>query len=141
MSRNSPGGRPSKLTRELRECVVALIAAGNPLAVAAEASGIARSTLAAWLKRGESTKRVDLPYRQLAQAVERARAEAEANLVAQMRQAAAKGSWKASAWLLERQAPVRWARDSARGKAPEKPADADPFGEVDELAQRRAANA
>ena len=61
--------------------------------------------------------------------------------MAQMRRAAAKGSWKASAWLLERQAPERWVRDSARGKVPEEPASLDPFGEVDELAQKRAAHA
>lgn len=132
------GGRPSKLTEELRERIVSLVAAGNPLSVAAEASGVARSTLHAWLKRGEGTGRGDAPYRVFVAAVEQARAQAESDLVAQMRKAAAAGSWKASAWLLERAAPARW---GAKPAPVEKPAEPDAFAEVDQLAQRRAARA
>lgn len=98
-----------------------------------------RQTLHEWIKRGESKARADLPYREFAAAVERARAEAESDLVAQMRKASASGSWKATAWLLERVAPERWDRAAKAPAAPAEDGAADPFGEVDQLAKRRAA--
>lgn len=139
-------GRPSKLTDELVERVRLLVAAGNPLQLAAEACGVQRQTLHAWIRRGERGGATNEPYRTFAAAVEQARAEAEGDLVAQVRKASASGSWRAAAWLLERSAPDRWVRDSsARGKraaAPEEESSAaDGFAEVDQLAQRRAVHA
>jgi hypothetical protein len=132
----NPGGRPSKLTLELRGRIVTLVAAGNPLSVAAEACGVRRQTLHEWVKRGEGTGRADAPYRAFAAAVAQARAASEADLVALMRKASVSGSWKATAWLLERAAPERW---GAKPAPIEKPAELDAFAEVDQLAARRAA--
>jgi hypothetical protein len=48
------------------------------------------------------------------------------------------GSWRGSAWLLERQAPERWAARRGREIVPPVSVDdLDPFREVDELAEPR----
>lgn len=64
-----------------------------------------------------------------------AEATSEVRLVAYLAKAAA-ANWRASAWLLERRYPERWA---ARGREVElaAPGEGDPFREVDELAVRR----
>ncbi len=98
-----------------------------------------RQTLHEWLKRGEQGGSSNARYAAFAQAVEQAKAEAEVDLVAQMRLASRAGSWKATAWLLEHLAPERWGR-AAQASA-EEPVESDPFGEVDQLAERRAARA
>jgi hypothetical protein len=69
-----------------------------------------------------------------------AAAIAEPRLVVLMAHAARQGSWRAAAWLLERQFPERWGPPERRLAAA--PADAatrapDAFSEVDELAARR----
>jgi hypothetical protein len=71
-----------------------------------------------------------------------ARVLAEERLVAHVA-AAAKTNWRASAWLLERHYPERWApvRRSALDEepVPVAPNENDPFAEVDSLAARRRA--
>ena len=66
--------------------------------------------------------------------------DAEEGLVAAIVAASKRGSWQASAWLLERSNPDRWARPSPRqqtgGSSPTGPV-ADVFAEVDELAEQR----
>src|SRR5262245_13166882 len=47
------GGRPTKLTDALQARIVALVAEGNYLSVAA-ACGVGRRTLFEWLRRGEA---------------------------------------------------------------------------------------
>jgi hypothetical protein len=61
------------------------------------------------------------------------RAEHEGILVAQLGRAAARGSWRAAAWMLERQYPERWALPAD----PPAPEDADGVDALDELAERR----
>jgi hypothetical protein len=63
----------------------------------------------------------------------------ETRLLAQVAAAAARGQWRAAAWILERRYPERWSAP-ARTKPepePEPVAPDDPFTEVDELAKRR----
>jgi hypothetical protein len=68
-----------------------------------------------------------------------ARVLAEERLVAQVA-AGAKTNWRASAWLLERRFPERWAAMRRPETEPELPADPDdPFSEVDALAAKRRA--
>jgi hypothetical protein len=70
-----------------------------------------------------------------------ARATTEERLLAQIAGAAAKGQWRASAWILERRFPERWAarpRPPAESESEPKVADDSVFAEVDEIAQRRA---
>jgi hypothetical protein len=71
---------------------------------------------------------------ELREAVERA--TNETRLIAQIAKAAASGTWRASAYLLEHL--HGWGADSARAEPPPRvPAEFDPFREVDEIAARR----
>jgi Tfp pilus assembly protein FimT len=133
--------RPSKLTAETQETIVAMLRAGNQIEYAAEAAGVSRATAYAWLERGTKTGKINKPYADFAAAAEQARAEAHARHVALIAKASSK-SWQAAAWLLERQYPEMWGKPTDRAKAaaaPETEPTADPFAEVDELAKRRTA--
>lgn len=128
--------RPSKLTPEVRERIVAVLRSGAYVQQAAEAAGIGRSTFDDWMRRGESEAKEDAPYRELREAVEQARAEAEARHVALIAKASAR-SWQAAAWLLERQYPERWGKPSDRNRKPNQEQQESKGGFFDELAQRR----
>src|SRR3954452_19971440 len=96
--------RPTKLTRETEARLVRGVRAGLTLGIACMTVGISPRTLQRWM----ASPRPE--HRQLREAVERARAGCEADLVARTHLAALRGSWRSAAWLLERQAPERWAR-------------------------------
>jgi transposase len=132
--------RPTLLTSELGERLVAALRAGNVIHVACEAVGIDRRTYSRWMERGRSGRARDNAYRELRAQVESARAEAEARAVTQIARAAAE-DWRAAAWLLERGFPDRWGRPAERVQVIEVPAEPepehDPFEEVDELAEKR----
>lgn len=99
--------RPSKLTAEREHQICNLIRVGNTVETAAEAAGISGATYFNWMEKGLQEK--EGTYHDFREAVERARAESEAMLVGRVTTAAAKGSWRAACWLLERQWPERWA--------------------------------
>lgn len=132
---------PSKLTDDVQDHIVRLIRAGLPIELAGQVAGVSRSSVYGWIARGASTSARDRPYREFAQAMERARAEGEAVLVARIQGAAHKGSWRAAAFLLERRFPERWARGGAAGDDERDGSAAGPFDELDradELSARRA---
>ena len=140
-----PPGRPTKLSPEAIAQLEALVRAGTTIDVAAAAVGVSRGTLYRWLKQGEKA-RAGSAARELRDRVERARAESESVLVARIGAAAAKGSWQAAAWLLERRWPERWMKPTERPLGPDAPAapapderdlDQDPFADVVDLAKRR----
>jgi hypothetical protein len=60
------------------------------------------------MERGRRAGRPHARHRALLEAVQGARADAEASLVARMTLAAHRGSWRAACWLLEREYPERW---------------------------------
>lgn len=138
-------GCQEKLTPEVADKLVALLKAGNYVSIAARAAGISKTIFYRWLDRGASDAEEDADYRELRERVELARAEAEARNVAAIA-SAARDSWQAAAWLLERQYPDRWGRVSVRLREelsdetskPDAVAVDDPFAEVDQLAERRA---
>ena len=101
--------------------LISLLRAGNYLDVAARAAGVPLD---------------ELPD-ELRDQLETARAEGEARGIATIAQAA-RTSWQAAAWLLERQYPDRWGRPAQR--ADEKPGalTTGPDG-LDELASKRDA--
>lgn len=112
----SKGGRPTIFTPALGAEIAALIEAGNYAETAAAVSGISKDTLYRWLKKGARqlriSKREGTPPTDLAKwsgAVELAAAVSESNDVARIG-AAARASWQAAAWRLERKHPERWAR-------------------------------
>ena len=102
-----PGGRPSKLTPEIQDRIVAAIRAGNYVETAARHAGIDPATFYRWMERG--AKERSGKYREFRKAVEKARADAEVRHVAIIAQAATK-RWEAAAWWLERSFPDRWGR-------------------------------
>jgi hypothetical protein len=132
-------GAKTTLTAELADQLAAMLASGNYIEVAVRAVSLPRRTFNDWLKRGESDAPRDQLYRRFRERMQEARARGEVRLVAEVSRAA-RENWQASAWMLERLYPERWARVSQRPEPapkpePERPAD--PFDEVDELAQRR----
>jgi hypothetical protein len=105
-------GRPSKLTKHRQERIVGALREGNYFSTACEAADVGESTAREWVARGEgrSARPASAPYAAFAVAVKKARAEAEARALRQVRQAAAEGTWQAAAWYLERAHPERWGR-------------------------------
>lgn len=91
--------RPSKLTPEREQRLLAAIRAGSTYRAAAAAAGISEDTLARWVKRSAAN----------AEALTRAEGESEVALVAIIR-AAAPHDWRAAAHLLERRWPDSWGR-------------------------------
>lgn len=140
-----PPGRPTKLTPDAIAQLEQLVRAGTTIDVAAAAVGVNRATIYRWLAAGEKARKGTYT-RDLREAIERARAESESLLVARIGSAAAKGSWQAAAWLLERRFPERWMKPTERpipdapaaaGAEDDRDLDQDPFADVVELAQRR----
>lgn len=135
--------RPSKLSPDVQAQIAALIRAGNTVEVAAAAAGIGQGTFYEWMARGEKPGAANVPFRGFREAIEQARAESEAGMVARIAKAASNGSWQAAAWLLERRAPERWAKAAERRLLADQeiPVEtvADPFAAADELAARRRA--
>ncbi len=102
-------GRKSKLTPEVREKICALVRGGNYYKVAAQACGIAETTLYEWIEKGRVATDRSCDYALFAEALKKADAEAESADVLIIKKAAKK-SWQAAAWLLERKRFQRWAR-------------------------------
>ena len=99
--------RPTKLTPEVRERIEKAIRAGSYAQVAARSAGISSSTYYRWLERGAEEKRGI--YRDFADAVEQAEADAEVHAAAVIRKAMS-DDWRAALAYLERRHPERWRR-------------------------------
>lgn len=128
-------GRPSRLTPELTEAIVYLVLEGNYLETAAQANGVAPSTLHYWRRRGQDawaraeeavedrnellgdgiydrTDPAEWVYLDFLDALKTAEAYAETEL---LRRASAGGfGWQAPMTVLERRHPARWKRREAR---------------------------
>jgi hypothetical protein len=131
-----PVGRKPLLITDpgLTERICATLSAGAPLNVAAAAEGINQATLYRWLQLGDSEAPDDAPYVVFREAVLRARGRGIAWHVANVAQVAKGGQlkkhvirtlrdgtkeeekewalpdWRASAFILERQAPGEFGR-------------------------------
>jgi hypothetical protein len=92
-------GRPTKLDDLLAKRICDSVAAGNTRRCAAQAAGIAYSTLKEWVRRGDEGEE---PFAAFLARLEKADGEAEERHVRNIETAAARGSWQASAWWLER---------------------------------------
>jgi transposase len=100
------GGRPSKLTPEVKKRLLDAIRAGNYFEPACVYAGITYRTFRNWMERGEEAKSGE--YFQFFHEVTRAEAEAEARMVAQW-QAQVPNDWRAAKDFLARRYPDRWA--------------------------------
>ncbi len=105
--------RPTSLTPEVQEAILAAIRSGNYKRTAAQKAGICEKTLYNWEERGEKGEE---PFAGFLQAVKKAEADAESVLLDEVRSAqpGVTGShgadlWQAKAWILERRWPKRWA--------------------------------
>jgi hypothetical protein len=101
-------GRPTRQSEETQARICRVVAFGNSVECGAALSGVGRRTVFIWILRGEKEHRG--PYHAFAVAYRKAQAAAEVRDVAAIRAAALAGTWQASAWLLERRHPERWAR-------------------------------
>jgi transposase len=113
-------GRPTKLTSDVHNQIVAAVRAGNYMETAAAYAGINKDTLYRWLRRGAKEKervakdkrtkvrKEEQPFVEFSDAVKKALAEAEMRDVLVISKAADGGQWQASAWRLERKFPDRW---------------------------------
>ena len=112
MTNKSKGGRPSKLTPELREEIVSCIKAGSWTETVCVMAGINKSTFYDWMRRGKEATR-HTKYKKFYKAVKQAEAFAEARHVANLSKAAEK-HWGAAAWILERRFSERWGRTETK---------------------------
>jgi hypothetical protein len=99
--------RPTKLTPEVKDRIIAAIRAGNYADAAARSAGISPATYYRWMKRGEAAKQGI--QRDFFDDVRRAEGEAEVHAVAVIRKAMP-SDWRAAAHYLERRYPDRWRR-------------------------------
>jgi hypothetical protein len=92
-------GRPTKRTPQVEARLFDAIRAGNTIRAACHYAGIGVQTLADWQR-----------FRDFREALEKAEADAEVRMVAEIAQAARGGTWQAAAWWLERRRPDDFGR-------------------------------
>lgn len=100
-------GRKTKLNQPLQERICQLISAGNYIKTACQAVGISEQTYINWMKWGEKSRKG--VYFEFFESVKKAEAQSVARNVAVI-QSAAKETWQAAAWWLERKHPQDWGK-------------------------------
>lgn len=111
-------GRPSKLTDETRDAIVARVREGVHPDVAAQCEGVGASTCRGWIQRGKLAEESEgdiaeseVPYLAFSQAILRARAEFEADTLQEVRASLdVAGNTQHSKWILERLFPERYSQ-------------------------------
>jgi hypothetical protein len=103
-------GRPSKLTPERADQLVALLGAGVGVADTARELGISRRTIQVWRARAYSTRLEDQPYVDLERRIWRAIADGRSPT-----SAAKLTSWEEAAAMLEQEFPERWGEGAMEG--------------------------
>ena len=120
--------RATELTKAVETAICAMIREGNTILDAARSVGIHKATVNRWRVKGRGNK-APAKYRSFRQAVERAKADSKAELVARIYRASAL-DWKAAMAILERRHPGEWGKRPtaiviSQGKSPEKLTDAE----------------
>jgi hypothetical protein len=96
-----PGGRPSKFQKCSAQ-FLKHIAGGLPIGAAAALSGLAESTVFAWLASGRNAQ--GGAFLEFSEAYTRARGKAQGKMVQEIRKAG-RDDWRAIGWLAERMFP------------------------------------
>ena len=117
----SKGGRPSKCTPEVVTAICDHVRKGNFLETAAWSVGIDDRTLMRWKAWGAQHRQ---PYAAFCQAVKQAEADAEIDLVAQVKNPPDKAAAIGGAILLERRFRKRWSRGELEYELRERQAQA-----------------
>ena len=99
-----PPGRPTKFTPEVQQRILDALKGGNYRETAAQYAGIGLETFYGWMARGRAG---EPGFREFAEAVEQAIAQAEIRDVLLIGEAAKK-DWRAAAWRRERITPQRF---------------------------------
>ncbi len=102
-----------KYTPELHELIVDAMRKGNYLVTACRLAGITRDTYYDWLALGRDDPEQYPEYVKLAEDVENAKAESEAELLEVVRETALSGApntWQAAMTILERRHPEKFGR-------------------------------
>lgn len=103
-------GRPTLLTDAVQASIVEAVRKGAPVEPSCEAAGVDPSTYYGWMRWGKEGKE---PYATFSQAVRRARAEAELELLGTAKDGdeagTSNGPAKCAQWLLERTRGNRYA--------------------------------
>lgn len=115
---NSPARAPRrgarcKLTTETERLICEQIAAGATLETASVVAGIGERTLREWRSKGREERRG--VFASFNERVEQALALCEIRALEVIGDAGKK-YWQATAWLLERRFPDRWARPEVKAK-------------------------
>jgi len=112
-SQNPKGGRPTSFTPERTRRVLEAIRSGATYIRAAEVAGVDYSTLRAWIKRGEETRRG--PYHEFSESIKKAEVDREETLLQSIIDAGKDPRyWQARAWVLERTNPEKYGRREKR---------------------------
>ena len=90
----------SKYTPECVETILTALRAGNTRTASSAYARISLDTFSAWTKR----------YSDFLGAVEKAEADAEVAMVANIRKVVGEGTWTAAAWWLERRRYKDWGK-------------------------------
>lgn len=98
-----PGGRPAKLTPDVKERILQALSVGTPVELATTAAGVSYATFRRWLKRGERETKGE--YREFYRAVAESRGRALTRWLAIIDKQAQGGDWKAAAWKAEHAFP------------------------------------
>jgi hypothetical protein len=102
----------TKLTPQVQQAIVEALEHGMHQESACTRAGINKVTYYRWLQRGESDDEADEIYRNFRNAVEKARAQPEAEALEAIKVAWRDGTWQAAAWFLERSHPHKYGRIS-----------------------------
>jgi transposase len=95
-------GRQTLLDDVTAQRIVEAVKLGAPWYLAAQAGGVAASTLRQWKAKGAAGEE---PYVAFLARLKSAEAEGAAEALRIVREAARSGTWQAAAWLLERRYP------------------------------------
>jgi transposase len=106
--RRSPG-RPTSLTPEVQETIVALVKAGNNVKTACVLAGVPRPTFYRWMQRGspDGDDPHDAVYRVFREEVNKAHAIAEVALVRSLADVS-RLNWRVALERLKRMYPHKW---------------------------------
>jgi len=102
--------RPTDLTPDLQQQLVAALSSGVPIKDACAFVGIADVTYYNWMNRGQKARKGDERFVEFFKEATRARVMARVGAVAVIRSSVKAGNSEDARWFLERSDPANWGR-------------------------------
>lgn len=102
-------GRPTKLTKRLKDSLFKALKDGVSYETACEFAGIWPSTFYKWISEGERDKENNFKteFSEFSEDIKKVNATVEIDLIQQVSK---DKSWQSKAWILERRFPDKWGR-------------------------------